>query len=693
MDALLILFLIICVIALTYAKFAARVKIGGALKAHYKHAPESFDYHLTQDFLTKIKPQLTAVISGAKTIMNFEDIPHKLSYISTKSVIKTPLHCGQVKLFLTELRFLTESLEKNQRAVVVYAGSAPSNKLQYLATLFPNVTFVLVDPNEHFIMYPGHKSHYDHNDTLYFCANPHPQFIGAAAPARWWDGEVKIGRRDQIPGPGTILPTNLAEIIAAREFRFYIIEDYFTNTTAKLLKSLGCYFISDIRSQFSPEESPRDIDILWNSAMMYNWLKILGAARFMLKFRTPYGFNADIQAEYDKATYTHADFAACDIEFIENYRARKFNYIRPGVVYMQAYAGPTSTESRLVGSTLDLQEWNCDDYNDKYFYYNRAHRSYGWHAIDTNIELGIDHCGDCAIMMQTVNNYREKWGVAIPAHDMISKLLYVCRRNLFDGSIHGHYFEKYSSVDSLINVQKRAYEAMVVEVGNAERQFRPMTVEQAYVIYEIIRSHPRVEHNLIGAWLLGWDTKLAAVSISEKLEAAGLDFVQISKKMSAPPPIEIERADDFVRAGDAKFPTLANIMPEIQLIARLTNSIDAIIEINSPALDKFADYKIIVRDPRRKINGRSGDYNILLDDVFNLPRDKYLISAQHMSHIGRQILAKKLKSRGRPFAIMTSAAGRTEKNILSDKHYEFDADVTEESGAASKKRYVVYLYD
>src|SRR5437016_2478052 len=95
-------------------------------------------------------------------IKYYKDIPHREPYTADRAAKKcAALHNGQVKLFLTELQFLTECLARpDTPAIVVYAGSAPSNKIAYLAELFPAVKFVLVDPNEHFVKYGRGENQY-----------------------------------------------------------------------------------------------------------------------------------------------------------------------------------------------------------------------------------------------------------------------------------------------------------------------------------------------------------------------------------------------------------------------------------------------------------------------------------------------------------------------------------------------------
>jgi hypothetical protein len=66
--------------------------------------------------------------------------------------MKTQLHWGQLKLLLSEIEFLTLALKQHQASgtnktiTVVYAGAAPGNHILVLAELFPQMNFVLYDP-------------------------------------------------------------------------------------------------------------------------------------------------------------------------------------------------------------------------------------------------------------------------------------------------------------------------------------------------------------------------------------------------------------------------------------------------------------------------------------------------------------------------------------------------------------------
>lgn len=58
--------------------------------------------------------------------------------------MKSVAHWGQRKLLLAEVEFLTQHAQPG--ITCVYAGAAPGTHIEFLAQLFPEVQFVLVDP-------------------------------------------------------------------------------------------------------------------------------------------------------------------------------------------------------------------------------------------------------------------------------------------------------------------------------------------------------------------------------------------------------------------------------------------------------------------------------------------------------------------------------------------------------------------
>jgi len=64
----------------------------------------------------------------------------------SRGELVTVNHWGQRKLLISEVEFLTRCVELGQEYTLLYAGAAPGSHLKFLADLFPQVRFVLVDP-------------------------------------------------------------------------------------------------------------------------------------------------------------------------------------------------------------------------------------------------------------------------------------------------------------------------------------------------------------------------------------------------------------------------------------------------------------------------------------------------------------------------------------------------------------------
>lgn len=79
-----------------------------------------------------------------------ENIP-ELEYRRTQNNgLRSTIHNGQRKLLMTELYFLSKyynEFKDDENVVMIYAGSAPGTHIQYLSELFPQIQFILVDPN------------------------------------------------------------------------------------------------------------------------------------------------------------------------------------------------------------------------------------------------------------------------------------------------------------------------------------------------------------------------------------------------------------------------------------------------------------------------------------------------------------------------------------------------------------------
>lgn len=320
-----------------------------------------------------------------KPTVTFDDIKHRLPYSEHNKIKKTSLHLGQRKLFMNELQFLTQYVDKNERVLCVYAGAAPSHKAGLLSDLFPNVTFLLVDPARFDII--GKNATYLSSEHIF-----------------------DVDEAEKI-------------IHMIKSDPIYIINGFFTNALASTLPkivNIPILFISDIRTLVHDEDRVSTQDIIWNMSSQYNWVNLINARASMLKFRHPFyqDMSENFREQCEKSPYRE-DFELSKfygIDFVTDAENHELNYL-DGKLYIQPWAGVSSTESRHVSNSLKIcRHIPLSEYEDKFYYYNNIERCYVKHVNDhADRSLGFDLCNDCSlenhIWKQYILKHQSRYGV------------------------------------------------------------------------------------------------------------------------------------------------------------------------------------------------------------------------------------------------------------------------------------------
>lgn len=157
-----------------------------------------------------------------------DDKSPRMRYQRRRNEWKTTEHWGQRKLLMSEIEVLTEHAEEGR--VVVYAGAAPGDHTNFLSELFPQLTFVLVDPS-----------------------------------------------------PFTTKPSD----------KITIIEDFFTDEVAESFATDEykdrVLFISDIRSfDSTQDDAEKEERVEIDMQMQQRWVETIQPVASMLKLRFPY---------------------------------------------------------------------------------------------------------------------------------------------------------------------------------------------------------------------------------------------------------------------------------------------------------------------------------------------------------------------------------------------------------------------
>jgi hypothetical protein len=340
-----------------------------------------------------IKATETITLKKEPPYITLDDIKGTLPYIPGENVITPNTHRGQRKLFLSELEFLTLWCKNNKINVqrdsdklpyVVYVGAAPNNKLFLLYKLFPHFTYILIDPAPFDINVNG-TSHRK---------KPFKEII-----------HLKTNNDNKIPylGNSDYNSDYVKTIKSNRIARIFIIEDFMTTELGKKLKQLGdILFISDIRTTIN-DRAPSNLDIIWNQAQQYIWIKSMNPIFWIVKFRTPFFDDANLENDSYNAISENEiiqnDFNEAikyGIDFIADYKKRRFVFF-DGVSYLQCFPGYKSTETRLVSDKMDIREYDLYDYESRLYYYNTIKRGYQLHENDNaGVSTGFDYCNCCA---------------------------------------------------------------------------------------------------------------------------------------------------------------------------------------------------------------------------------------------------------------------------------------------------------
>jgi len=366
---------------------------------------------LIKNIPSSIKDQYKEMVENvyndnkSKPLIMFDDIHDSLPYVDHNQIYSVDHHFGQRKLFLNEVQFLTRR-NITKPSVCIYAGAAPSNKGAFLASLFPNVKFLLVDPN------PFEIKPYD-NITI-----------------------------ETIPIDNELIENNMTVVEKAfkSDSNICIINGFMTIQLGKAIGDyvekhpIPLYFISDVRTNMD-KSTPTTLDIIWNSSQQYNWICNCKPNASMLKFRSPFFNESDKEieeySEKIKNTPYKDDFEESKrlgIDFEEAFKNKELVYF-DGDVYLQPWAPVSSTETRLVidhdvpFDTPKMVPYPAKNYEETLFYYNKIVRNFQmFDNPNTNRGLGFDHCADCSIENTIWTEYLEGKGENVTS-DKVAKFV------------------------------------------------------------------------------------------------------------------------------------------------------------------------------------------------------------------------------------------------------------------------------
>jgi hypothetical protein len=365
----------------------------------------------------------------------------QMPYVNNLRIERQGCHAGQRKLLLTEIEFL--SCCAGESDFVIYAGSAPCEKLPVLLAMFPKVKFLLVDPNFHSFNAPegkpiiiyqnvdvvspttlkntlkdiklGEKAHMTIEDRKRFAnisLNDHPPMYKqthTADMSRINDADHRAQmHRIQAEFEGENWRHLVSDILAGSA-RVYIIQDYMTEALCSLIYeskvladrarngAANICFISDLRSNCFAD-TPLDLDFIWNDALQLIFLKMLRPDYSMLKFHPPYmdyQRSLPLVKEMEAGSTKHPmysviarDLARCrelGLDFLSVYKAQDHmhKYLKSSTIWLQAWGPVATSEARLIITKDDIaspyQTYSAIEWDEK-FMYNKMLRNYAYYG-------------------------------------------------------------------------------------------------------------------------------------------------------------------------------------------------------------------------------------------------------------------------------------------------------------------------
>lgn len=402
----------------------------------------NFTYRLRPDLVTKVNkvkrenpgvlpPKLVIELSASAPRTPFVAAKFSNNY----NVYARNLHFGQRKLFMAELEHLVEVMENyDDYVLVIYIGSAPNNKAFKHFDYFPNLKFIMIDPNLSNFFTKTAGSHFFETEPdeeqkqvvyLKYLSDNFKKIAGKQptnSGIQFFNGIEVVNVPNKYSTRSDLDFMNQATIdfIINSNHKLYVIEDYFMNDTAKFIKDLFDQTPGVPKVVWSDMRSSNDDDgIVIDHVRCYNWLRIMQPDHAMLKFRCPFGTKIDSSGpEYEQAKNDGLDMTAIG----------KFMPYFEGKVVTQCWQPRSSAETRLYVSGDTIKNNTLTDYDRLMYeeilcYYNEFERVYREHDNpDANPKIGLGKCGDCAIEAAIWRSYIEKFGSNMSVGDMVKDL-------------------------------------------------------------------------------------------------------------------------------------------------------------------------------------------------------------------------------------------------------------------------------
>jgi hypothetical protein len=401
----------------------------------------------------RLTQHMLEVVGAQSFTTSLNDIRKGLSYNTYRRFLKFNCHIGQRKLLLNEIEFLTR-YAKGGPSIMCYVGAAPCEHLTILLAMFPEMRFLLVDPNFCIIDTPHQCYVYQNPDIIsqsargivqtYARGHTHQKrgvnylqimpLLGADGVHNMLLRDVESAayqkdHMDRTFGSGF---SSLAHAINQphQSTRIFIIQDYMSIDLANMLAGVlkgQVFFASDLRTNlFGP--NPLDLDILLNDLLQMSVIDIMRPVMSMLKFHPPFFGKDDptrelllssdalesLRVKFPQIAYVTS---VCGYDPVAAYLSGKYYQFKAKDVLIQPWAPPGSSEARLVITKASisrkiLEEYLADDWENRCMTVRMLRTYKPFDLFEKELRDGLsklryDQCFDCTLELSILSEYLE----------------------------------------------------------------------------------------------------------------------------------------------------------------------------------------------------------------------------------------------------------------------------------------------
>jgi|UniRef100_A0A6C0DZ61 hypothetical protein len=354
-------------------------------------------------------------------------------------------HSGQRKLFFSELEFLTRcgKYYKFDECCVLYVGAAPGTHTNLLIKMFPDLHWVLYDPNQFDI----NQKYINKNVDIH----------------TGYDGFFTDDK----------------------------IQDVLNN---KFVKNRKILFICDMRLDTKQEQ------ILKELIDQQRWIIKMGASMWSLKMRVPYNF--DEITEYDMSDIKDKIYEYDSFKIKPGYLLYLY-----GNIVTQLYAKPYSTEMRLIGKIkkngkYKFKLWHNKTYESNCLYFNEVDRYNDFIYDKSNLvpehlleyTNNYEHVGEYYIVKKYLKIFKDEndFPATIKAMYKINNELRQLTHRDFYTCINWTIKDEIKDIKKL-NKTKNDIDKIIKDYKEYYEKYKKYIIEQKKVLEKTKKTNPILE--------------------------------------------------------------------------------------------------------------------------------------------------------------------------------------------------------